>query len=578
MTVYDIEKHHGSAGTNTRSEPPQYIVVHYTAGAGFGAGQAKATCNYFSGGSRNVGAEYCIDDATICEYADPQESYCHHCGDGKGQYGITNSNSIGIEVCAPPFCEQPYTDGEIDRLAFLVKMLMGKFNIQASNVVRHYDASRKACPYYYTEEGPGGDAAWKELHAKITGGGPTFQFASSSAAVVSDPAIAYALGINAQILFGQEDIYPYVITVDEFSGDLDIDKLKEADVVGICVHMGDYYTSNRLLASRFRDKNLAKYYDLAIKANMAVGLYTSVRASTLDEAKDELYEIKLAVRRYPPSMGVWLKLNLTSPDLDFNDTLISKYQEELEKIGLKDQIGLYCTKSQLELFHWDNFKESWYWWMDRHLVTTSTISGMPTPEFFSFDDPKDEDALISPNFSAAASAMLSVPSSVALGGVSGELQSTVQVPDGLGKVVTFEKGDISWAAGTRQREFWNMTDQLFVDSNGMYRYGNENGRYVIAMRPKFGGTGGMVDIHFRNNTVLNAILGDEKGEDAGNEWGHDGGSSMVEFIVKSNHTAGDTGSTWYGSIGAAQGWLASWWNSQGWNSGIASVDLMGSVL
>ena len=34
--------------------------------------------------------------------------------------------------------------------------------------MRHYDASRKACPYYYTPYGSGGNAAWRALHAYIT--------------------------------------------------------------------------------------------------------------------------------------------------------------------------------------------------------------------------------------------------------------------------------------------------------------------------------------------------------------------------------------------------------------------------
>ena len=47
---------------------------------------------------------------------------------------------------------------------------MKDVNVPSDRVVRHYDASRKSCPYYYTPSGAGGDAAWNALRAQITGG------------------------------------------------------------------------------------------------------------------------------------------------------------------------------------------------------------------------------------------------------------------------------------------------------------------------------------------------------------------------------------------------------------------------
>jgi N-acetylmuramoyl-L-alanine amidase CwlA len=58
-------------------------------------------------------------------------------------YGISNNNSIGIELCIN-------SDGNYDK-AFentidLTKYLMQLFRIPIEKVVRHYDASRKSCP------------------------------------------------------------------------------------------------------------------------------------------------------------------------------------------------------------------------------------------------------------------------------------------------------------------------------------------------------------------------------------------------------------------------------------------------
>lgn len=77
-----------------------------------------------------------------------------HVGDGKGKYGITNSNSIGIEICVN-------VDGDYNK-AFakaveLTKYLMKELNISAERVVRHYDASRKKCPASMNEE------KWREF-------------------------------------------------------------------------------------------------------------------------------------------------------------------------------------------------------------------------------------------------------------------------------------------------------------------------------------------------------------------------------------------------------------------------------
>ena len=158
--AYKIKEYHGSYNKSVRTDKIKYIVVHYTAGVG----SAKNNCTYFSGGNRNASADYFIDDFDVMEYNDPGSGYCTwHVGDGYGRYGITNQNSIGIEVVNTG---GPYSEKEIDKLTWLVQKLMKRFNIPANRVVRHYDASGKLCPYFYAVN-PG---EWNKLHAQITGG------------------------------------------------------------------------------------------------------------------------------------------------------------------------------------------------------------------------------------------------------------------------------------------------------------------------------------------------------------------------------------------------------------------------
>lgn len=171
--AYSIKEYHGKYNRTKRTSKVKYIVVHYVGSGTSAAGSAKNNCIYFSGGNRNASAHYFIDDAYIYEYADPKTYATWHCGDGKGRYGITNQNSIGIEVCING--DKKFTAKEIARLTWLVQKLMADFDVDAENVVMHYDASRKICPKYYAKNSSRRKNQWKALHAKITGGEAEFE-------------------------------------------------------------------------------------------------------------------------------------------------------------------------------------------------------------------------------------------------------------------------------------------------------------------------------------------------------------------------------------------------------------------
>lgn len=119
----------------------EYIVIHDTGNTGKGAG-VKSHFNFFNGADRQSSADYFVDDHSIGQFVEDW-NYSWHCGDGKGRYGISNSNSIGIEICIN-------SDGNyvqaVKNTVELVRFLMNKYNIDINHVVRHYDASRKSCP------------------------------------------------------------------------------------------------------------------------------------------------------------------------------------------------------------------------------------------------------------------------------------------------------------------------------------------------------------------------------------------------------------------------------------------------
>ncbi|MDY6045089.1 MAG: peptidoglycan recognition family protein [Peptoniphilus sp.] len=119
----------------------RYIVVHDTGNPDAGA-DALAHYRYFGGGNRQASAHYFVDDKGVVQVI--EDAFASwHCGDGRGKYGITNSNSIGIELCINRGNDRRAT---LAHARELIRSLMAFYRIPRARVVRHYDASRKRCP------------------------------------------------------------------------------------------------------------------------------------------------------------------------------------------------------------------------------------------------------------------------------------------------------------------------------------------------------------------------------------------------------------------------------------------------
>lgn len=138
----------------------EYIVIHTTGNPNKGA-DADAHFRYWNGSKVGQSADFVVDDSVALQINDYNKYYTWHCGDGKGKYGITNSNSIGIEICIN-------SDGNyekaVENTVKLTKQLMKKLNIPIDRVVRHYDASRKICPAQMSANNWEG---WKQFKNKL---------------------------------------------------------------------------------------------------------------------------------------------------------------------------------------------------------------------------------------------------------------------------------------------------------------------------------------------------------------------------------------------------------------------------
>lgn len=148
--------------SNRGGTPIRYIVVHDTGNPSRGA-NATAHYNYFNGGDRSSSADFFVDDTQVLCVNDYYKYYTWHCGDGRGKYGITNRNSVGIEFCINVDSDR---DKTLERTAQIVRELMQELNIPIDRVVRHYDASRKNCPQSMSGNGW---AQWYKFKEKLKG-------------------------------------------------------------------------------------------------------------------------------------------------------------------------------------------------------------------------------------------------------------------------------------------------------------------------------------------------------------------------------------------------------------------------
>lgn len=149
--------------TKSANRKPQYLAIHYTAGASSAPGKAQAVYNTFV--SRNASADFAVDDRDMVQFnPDIDNYYCWAVGDPKSKYSsggslngkATNKNTISIELCsnlksgtsslAANHEGWTFTEATLNNAAKLAKIIMKKYNIPIDRVVRHYDITGKMCP------------------------------------------------------------------------------------------------------------------------------------------------------------------------------------------------------------------------------------------------------------------------------------------------------------------------------------------------------------------------------------------------------------------------------------------------
>ena len=219
LTVYD-GKAEQEDKTSMNISITKKTSTHNTTAA---AGSAAGTASYFGGTSKQVSADFIVDDGGAVQYnGDIRNRYTWHCGGGKyntkggAYYGkATNRNTIGIEVCSTNDTGKMtvandshwrFTDKVVSNLVELVKYLMAEYGIDAAHVIRHYDVNGKPCPGIIGwNEDTGSAAKWAAFKASLGAATPGGQTGGSTntGTATGNTALTYRVGDIVQFAGGK---------------------------------------------------------------------------------------------------------------------------------------------------------------------------------------------------------------------------------------------------------------------------------------------------------------------------------------------------------------------------------------
>ena len=181
---------------------------------------------------------------------------------------------------------------------------------------------------------------------------------------------------------------PYLITLDENSPEVDMKSMKDSGVVGALICAGHLFTANHVRldvkANWFRNPKMTSQIKLAKEFDLDFGLYFYARAQSKYNVEDEIKGISNIIRNNYASLGVWLVPDLTA-NKSINDSLLDTYYKELQKLGVTERVGIYCTRSFLSKITWTNHCNRWYLWLVEHVDDMSVLDTVLDPEFFNVE-------------------------------------------------------------------------------------------------------------------------------------------------------------------------------------------------
>lgn len=174
--------HKKNYGDARSTDKIRYLVIHYTGNDG---DTDENNGKYFANNVVEASAHYFVDDDSITQsvpdnynaWAVGGRKYanCAKTGGGKFYGKCTNGNSLSIEICDDVKNGKVYpSEATIRNALALAKLLMRKYNIPASNVIRHFDVTGKICPAYWCGSAANNKKWQTEFKDKLGGTGDVY--------------------------------------------------------------------------------------------------------------------------------------------------------------------------------------------------------------------------------------------------------------------------------------------------------------------------------------------------------------------------------------------------------------------
>lgn len=250
------------------------------------------------------------------------------------------------------------------------------------NMVVHRWYAAKSCPGTYLFNVMGNIAS--EVNRRLDGNVPIDTMPAGGENGTPEGSSGTTSGSVSSIQVNYEDLNPYIVTLTRKTHiikDTEWDKLKNARVCGALIETGRLYDDAHRQVD-FRNPRLKTHVESLQKAKLPWGLYIEMRAKNTAEADKEIEELQPCVRLYPPELGLWLQCTFTK-SVSVNDKILQRYYDELERLGLKNKIGIICTKKDLDLISWEKKWSDYYClWLVEHVKDTSELETLLTPTFF----------------------------------------------------------------------------------------------------------------------------------------------------------------------------------------------------
>lgn len=240
------------------------------------------------------------------------------------------------------------------------------------------------------------DGTWKELNSYIKKGWIIDDVADYSPGDATpgenDDDDDLEPDLDTDIYIDTDELKPNILVIDRNNDpkDFKIKQWKENKVLGVMLEAGYYYDSKHKPVEIYRNPRLYKQISRIIQGKLEFGYYFEARAKNANEVSKEMYEFSFIVRKYPPTLGVWMHPGFITDKSDQNNLLFAQYEQELVRLGLTGRIGIICKRSTLKKFNWKKFQKTWWLWLNDKVKKLDEIDELLDPKFFDTDNKSGE--------------------------------------------------------------------------------------------------------------------------------------------------------------------------------------------